>query len=370
MGRATRRRSRARVRRRNTIQAEALSSRSNPNPHLENSDTTLGFFDVGTWFCFDGVDMTGLSGIDLQMAAANNRRRVLRAGSTASTAPRSDATRSPPRRAVGAPGRRARVALTQTSGVHSLSERGSGYGISNLDWLTLDSSSAPAAGATTPFVSYEAESGSLGARRRSWPHVCADHAVFEPRARVVGARYVRLKRDQSVRGVDEQYGKEHLVHRCSGVDPGQYRWQREHRHPGFVRQWGVPSSAHPQLEADLGIRGNDHYNNETQTPSDGSPRTFFDDAHTFISGAAVAPGSTIRLQKSAANTAAFYNIDVVDLEAPPPPIGQPGNSLSITADCGAVANDSSVDNANSIQNCINNAKSQGKTLWIPSAPST
>src|SRR5262249_6135428 len=63
-------------------------------------------------------------------------------------------------------------------------------------------------------------------------------------------------------------------------------------------------------EQTWGYEGNDHYNNESQDPANGNPRTFFDEVHTFISGA-VAPGDTIRLQKSASNTANFYYIDVI-----------------------------------------------------------
>jgi len=46
-----------------------------------------------------------------------------------------------------------------------------------------------------------------------------------------------------------------------------------------------------------GYEGNNHYNNETQNPSDGNPRTFFDEIRTFVTGTAIAPGNTFRLQK-------------------------------------------------------------------------
>src|SRR5262249_41614957 len=108
-----------------------------------------------------------------------------------------------------------------------------------------------------------------------------------------------------------------------------------------------------------------NYNGNDQEPTHGSPRVFFDDVHTFITGAGVAPGSTLRLQKDATNSAQFYYIDVVDLEAPPPALTQPANSLSITS-YGAVANDTNTDNSTAIQNCINAAQSQGKSVWIPS----
>jgi hypothetical protein len=119
--------------------------------------------------------------------------------------------------------------------------------------------------------------------------------------------------------------------------------------------------------------GNNHYNQNDQNPADGNPRTFYDESRTFVTGTPIAPGSTFALKKDASNTAAFYYIDVVDAENPPAPLAQPANSISIT-DCGAVADNNptngagdpgAVDSTTAIQNCINQAQSQSKVLWIP-----
>ncbi len=83
-----------------------------------------------------------------------------------------------------------------------------------------------------------------------------------------------------------------------------------------------------------------------------------------ISGAAVAPGETIRLQRDAANTASFYSIDVIDVEAPLSPLARPAGSLSI-ADYGAVADDDTVDNSAAMQSCIDAAQTQKVGVWIP-----
>ncbi|WP_169747117.1 malectin domain-containing carbohydrate-binding protein [Edaphobacter aggregans] len=106
------------------------------------------------------------------------------------------------------------------------------------------------------------------------------------------------------------------------------------------------------------------YDGQSKTPSDGVPHKFWDETHAFITGAAVEPGDTIMLQKDSANSAAFYNIDVVDLEAPPAPLTQPANSLSIT-DYGAVANNINVDSAGPISRCMADASSKGMSVWIP-----
>ena len=62
--------------------------------------------------------------------------------------------------------------------------------------------------------------------------------------------------------------------------------------------------------------GTNYNGQEDKNPADGNPRFFWNDTHAFISGAPVAPGDTITLQKDAASSAAFYCIDVIDLEAP------------------------------------------------------
>lgn len=119
--------------------------------------------------------------------------------------------------------------------------------------------------------------------------------------------------------------------------------------------------------------GNNNYQGNDQNPADGDPHVFFDEAHTFITGAPIAPGSTFSLQQDSSNTAAFYYIDVIDVENPPAPLTQPANSISITS-CGAVADNNptngaadpnDVDSTTAIQNCINQAQTQGKILWIP-----
>ncbi len=108
------------------------------------------------------------------------------------------------------------------------------------------------------------------------------------------------------------------------------------------------------------------YNGQTdKNPADGRPRDFWNDTHVFITGAAVSPGQTIRVEKDSANSAAFYYIDVVDLENPPAALSQPANSLSILT-YGAVANNIATDNTAAINNCFAAAKSQGKIAWIPS----
>lgn len=97
------------------------------------------------------------------------------------------------------------------------------------------------------------------------------------------------------------------------------------------------------------------------TPSAGSPRNFYDEVRT--NNLNLNPGDVVRLQVDSTDTASFYDIDLVDLENVAAPIATPANSLSIVsygADTNGI-NDSTI----ALQNCINAAKSQGKTAWLP-----
>jgi len=102
----------------------------------------------------------------------------------------------------------------------------------------------------------------------------------------------------------------------------------------------------------------------SQNPADGGAYNFYEESHFFITGDPIAPGSTFALKQDEANTAAFYYVDCVDMEAPPAPLAQPDNSLSIL-DSGAVANDPATDNTPAIQKCIAAAQAAGKSVWIP-----
>ena len=69
------------------------------------------------------------------------------------------------------------------------------------------------------------------------------------------------------------------------------------------------------------------------------------------------------IQENADDTAAYYVIDLVDLENVAPPLTAPGNSLSITS-YGADTNGVN-DSTTALQNCINAAHSAGETVWMP-----
>jgi hypothetical protein len=100
----------------------------------------------------------------------------------------------------------------------------------------------------------------------------------------------------------------------------------------------------------------------TNNPSDGYARHFYDEVRVLLPND-VPSGTTVALQQDASDTAAYYVIDLVDLEEVPPAPAQPANSLSVT-DYGATPNDGSDDGA-AIAKCLNAASVEGKTVWIP-----
>jgi Carbohydrate binding module (family 6)/F5/8 type C domain/Right handed beta helix region len=231
------------------------------------------------------------------------------------------------------------------------------------------------AGATLQFTSYEAEAGTLGGGATAVSLTAAPTTQYSsPVLEASGHAYVQLANTgQSVQWTNNTGQpitaltvRESIPDSASG---GGITATLDLYVNGTFRQALNLNSKQTWV-----YEGNNHYNDSSdQNPADGNPRVFFDEARTFVTGAAIAPGSTFSLQKDAANTAAFYYIDVVDVENPPAPLAQPANSISIT-DCGAVADNNptngsadsqAVDSTGAIQNCINQAQSQGRTLWIP-----
>ncbi|HXI85003.1 MAG TPA: glycosyl hydrolase family 28-related protein [Verrucomicrobiae bacterium] len=95
----------------------------------------------------------------------------------------------------------------------------------------------------------------------------------------------------------------------------------------------------------------------SNNPGDGNARNFFDEAR--VMNLTINPGDLVRLQMDANDTAAYYILDLVDLENIGSPLTQPPGSQSVLA-CGAVGN-GVADDTLAINNCVN----QGGTVWFP-----
>jgi hypothetical protein len=102
---------------------------------------------------------------------------------------------------------------------------------------------------------------------------------------------------------------------------------------------------------------------DDDNPATGTPKRFYESSRAFITGLAVAPGSTIKLKKDADNSASYYKIDMILLENVGPALSQPANTLSIS-NFGAIPNDG-IDDSAAIKNCITACQTQSKGMWLP-----
>jgi hypothetical protein len=101
----------------------------------------------------------------------------------------------------------------------------------------------------------------------------------------------------------------------------------------------------------------------SNTPSDGSPRNFFDEVH--LNGLTINAGDTVSIQENADDTAAFYVIDLVDLENVAAPLTAPANPLDVTGAPYNADTNGVIDATATLQSCINAAAGAGETVWMP-----
>lgn len=231
--------------------------------------------------------------------------------------------------------------------------------------LSLGNESYAIVGATTPFTSYEAEAGALGGGASVVSLTSAPTTPYSsPELEASGHAYVQLNTTGQFVTWTNTTGQNLTAINLRSCIPdapggGGITSTMDLYVNGVFRQALSVNSLQNYC-----YEGTNYNGQADKNPADGNPRGFWNDTHAFIANAPVAPGDTITLQKDSANTAAFYYIDVVDLENPPPPLTQPANSLSILS-YGAVSNNIGVDNTSAINTCFANAQSQGKTAWIP-----
>lgn len=207
-----------------------------------------------------------------------------------------------------------------------------------------------ATGASCPWTTYEAEAGKtngtlLGPSRES----------LTAESEASGRKLVKLDADgQYVEITATKPANTIVVRYCIPDAPGG---------GGTDATLGLSVNGKPEKPLDLTSRyswiyGDFPWSND---PKHGKAHHFFDEAHAIIGN--VAPGDVIRLQKGAADKAAYYLIDLIELEQIAPPLPRPADSVSIV-DFGAVP-DSGRDASPALVKCLEAAKAQGKPVWIP-----
>lgn len=222
---------------------------------------------------------------------------------------------------------------------------------------------AAAAGATTPFVTVEAETGTLGggARIRSIAPGAAPPTKATLEGEASGYSLVELKTTGDSVTWTNNTGKNanSLVVRASIPDSAGGG--------GINATLNLYVNGAFRQAISLSSQQAWNYRGATTNPDDpragGVAYRFYNEFPLRVTGAAIAPGSTMQLKKDAANTAAVYDIDSVDLENVGAALAQPANSLSVVSN-GADPNFSK-DSTVAIQNTVNAARSQGSSVWIP-----
>jgi alpha-1,3-glucanase-like protein len=223
---------------------------------------------------------------------------------------------------------------------------------------------AYAVGATTPFTTVEAESGTLGggATIRSFVLGSPVPTVATKELEASGGAYVVLDdTGESVSLVNPVANANTVVIRASIPDApngGGITATINLYVNGVLRQAITLSSKQSWV-----------YRRSSTTPDDpnggGMPYHFYNEDRAFITGAPLAAGDTIKLQKDSDNSASYYDIDCIDLENVGPPLTQPANSLSVTDSPYNADPNFSTDSFTAIQNCIDDARTQGKSVWVP-----
>jgi hypothetical protein len=212
-------------------------------------------------------------------------------------------------------------------------------------------------GATTPFMIVEAESGKIGggATVRTLNPTAANMAS-SPEVEASGRSFVELKTSgASVSWVNP-------VDSCNTINIRQSI-------PDAPGGGGIDATLDMYVNGELRMavpltskQTIVYGGNFSQNPADGNPMVFYDESRTMITGPALHKGDTIMLKKDAANTAAYYWVDCIDLESASPQ-ARPANSLSV-ADYGATGT-GTANTVPAFTSCCNAAKAQGKIVWVP-----
>ena len=127
---------------------------------------------------------------------------------------------------------------------------------------------------------------------------------------------------------------------------------------GKKRQTLALSSRHNWLYGEAGQNG------QSNDPAKGQPHVFWDETRFFIQGG-LRSGDTLRLQQDADNTAAFYRLDLVDLESVPPPLAPPPANTYLSVEAYGANGRDQQDDTVAIQQCLKAAHAQHKIAWFP-----
>lgn len=220
-----------------------------------------------------------------------------------------------------------------------------------------------AAGARTPFATLEAESGTLGGGAEVHAIRPGDPAPTKATAETEasGYSYAKLEKTGQSVAVTNKTGKQvnTLVVRASI--------------PDAPRGGGINASLNLYVDGKfrqaitVSSKQAWNYRHATTHPDDpnagGAAYRFYNEFPVWVEGAPIADGSTITLKKDADSTAAYYDVDSLDLENVGAARSRPEGSLSVV-DHGADPTFEK-DSTLAIQRTVDAAREQDKAVWIP-----
>ncbi|MZD04321.1 APHP domain-containing protein [Streptomyces sp. SID5785] len=214
-------------------------------------------------------------------------------------------------------------------------------------------------GAAVPYAEYEAEDGTYdGTLLETDAERTFGHTNFATESS--GRRSVRLTSTGQYVEFTSRSSTNSIVVRNSIPDApgggGQEKTLSLYADGKFVQKLTL-SSKHSWLYGNT-----DQPEGLTNTPG-GDARRLFDESHALLD-ATYPQGTTFRLQRDAGDDAAYYVVDLIDLEQVAPPASKPAECTSIT-EYGAVPGDG-VDDADAIQKAVT-ADQNGDIdcVWIP-----
>lgn len=211
-------------------------------------------------------------------------------------------------------------------------------------------------GAAVPWTEYQAEDGTTNARVIGPSRARYDAAAIE--AEAIGRKAVRLERTGDFVAIRTTKAANSIVVRVSipdspgggGIDSTLSLYVNGTR----VRSLPVTSRY-------SWVYGGEDINTPNE-PGRGQPHAFFDETRALLDQ--IPAGAEVKLQKDGGDGAAFYVVDLIDLEQVGAPLEKPADLVSIT-EFGATPDDNTDDGV-AIQNAIDSAVGLHKAgLWIP-----
>lgn len=214
-------------------------------------------------------------------------------------------------------------------------------------------------GAAVPYVEYEAEDGRYeGTLLEADAERTFGHTNFATESS--GRKSVRLNSTGQFVEFSSTSAANSIVVRNSIPDApgggGQSKTLSLYADGKFVQKVNL-SSKHSWLYGNT-----DQPEGLTNTPG-GDARRLFDESHALLTQT-YPPGTKFKLQRDAGDDAAFYIVDLIDLEQVAPAASKPAECTSITT-YGAIPNDG-IDDTTAIQRAVT-ADQNGDIacVWIP-----